>query len=330
MRNIFSLFCAAIAFLFLYSSCKKTQHPTNPTPGNYRLLSYTTLTRSAYTDQHANNFTFSYDARNRVSQIIMSTNDTAPVQNGAIGTRALFYYGNDTIIKTVTNLRTAALIEKDTFIHNSSNQIITAYVPGKKTINFQYFGKLLARRTDNYYNGYSSVGSLRIYTSDNADFLNNSYDGSLYATFSSSLSYPLSVDWTDILGVNVNHVVNSNSDILNNYNKLKTTVRVTDINNHVDTVIYPGGDLWLKESYGVYPDKANRIGDYLQIASFTNYGINIYDAAHLTKTVKTIFQNTNVTYDIDADSKIKTATAVTVDTAGALTTTIFSYQYELF
>ena len=79
--------------------------------------------------------------------------------------------------------------------------------------------------------------------------------------------------------------------------------------------------------FSYYTDYTNRIGDYLQICSFTMYGSNIYQYTNLVHYIL----GTNpliatVTYNIDAYSNI---TSSFVSNAGLTDSTVaYSFQYE--
>ena len=327
MKKIFSLFFVAVTIssLLLYPSCKKTQHPTNPTPGNYRILSI-----SKHTDSSARTeiYTFSYDASNRVSQVIYTTNDSATVKSSlySVGTRAVFTYSNDSIYKVTSVLRTGAFIDSNIYIRNTSGQIITAYLPGMVT-QFEYYGKLLAKRTDKYFHNATSIGAVKVYTSDNADFLAWTFDGTLTAYFPKADTIPFTVNWVNFAGTATTHTATSYTDVFTGYNRLPLTMNFSDAFGHKDTVSFPAA-YRLTESYGVFPDTFNRPGDYMHIESFIMYGVDIYQQAHLTKSVTNTGSITNVTYEIDADSKITTTNAYIKDSLGHNIISQYRFQYE--
>lgn len=328
MKKIFSLFfvTVTISSLLLYPSCKKTQHPTKPTPGNYRILSISKRTDSA---AKIETYTFSYDASNRLSQVIYTTNDSATVKSGStsVGTRAVFTYSNDSIYKITTKLRTGAVIDTNIYIKNNAGQIITAYLPGQ-VIQFEYYGKLLSRRTDKYFHNATSISAIKNYTSNNADFLAWSFDGNLTANFPNADIVPFTVNWVTALATTT-HTATTYTDVFTGYNKLPITMNFVDAFGHTDTVSFPGG-IRSTESYGVFPDKFNRPGDYLYIESFIMYGVDIYQQAHLTKSVTNTGATTNVTYEIDADSKITTTNAHTIDSLNHNIISNYRFQYETY
>jgi hypothetical protein len=355
MKRVFLLVCPVIAVAFFFiSSCKKTQHPTNPTPSNYRLLSYTKVTDVTYSTE---NYTFFYDANNRVSQVLFTTNEaTSPY----VSTRSLFFYTNDSIFKVTTNVVKKDTIEIDTFIKNPAGLISIAYFKGRHAVNYQYFGKLLSWVSDTFSNGGVSVASGRTYTSDNADLLSLNFDGVLHLTVEDSvlrvvpvtgkspdtvIAGPLAVTWTTT--TSASHSVKPSilrttqigpgtydttyifyDQLSGNTLSLPVSVSGTDANGIViPMVTYPGG-AWPKESYGVFPDKDDRVGDYFQLQSFTTYGVNIFQNAHLLKSITNPGHTTNITYVIDADSKISTTTATTIDSVGHQHVVVYNLQYE--
>ncbi len=360
MKKIFLLLFAAVSlsFFFICNSCKKTQHPTNPTPANYRILSYTKATMGVYP---SDNYRFYYDGRNRVSEILFSNNDSNGIKVGApISKRSVFYYTNDTIIKITTNVVNKKVLETDTFITNSSGQIITTFMAGHNN-NYQYYGKLLARVSDTFKSYGMSLASARTYTSDNADLLSLNFDGILYATFPDSglnpnpsifdtdtiLTPPLTALW-NLYGTTVTTTTHNNiplitpsaglpyfQDKLTGYDiQYPMTITANDINGTIikGSCTYPGGS-YKNVFFGVYPDKNNRPGDFWQLGSFTTYGINLYQNAHLIKTISIPLHGTHVNYTIDGDSKITTAIVTYNDTVNnhySQIIEVYNLQYETF
>lgn len=92
----------------------------------------------------------------------------------------------------------------------------------------------------------------------------------------------------------------------------------------------------INESYTYNIDMANRPGDYFQLLSFAKYGFNFYQYHNLLRSVidpltATNTNTTNLTYVIDADSKITRTTAVITDSSDAVVETqVFDIQYEKF
>ena len=328
MKKIFSLFFVAVTIssLLLYPSCKKTQHPTKPTPGNYRILSISKRTDSA---AKIETYTFSYDASNRLSQVIYTTNDSATVKTSlsSVGTRSVFSYSNDSIYKVTSILRTGAFIDSNIYIKNREGQIITAYLPNH-VIQFEYYGKLLSRRTDKYMHNATSIGATKNYTSNNSDFLAVSFDGNLTANFPKADTAPFTVNWVTPLAT-TKHTATTYTDVFTGYNMLPVTMDFEDAFGHKDTVSFPGG-YRPNESYGVFPDKFNRPGDYMYIESFIMFGVDIYQQAHLTKSITGTTSVTNVTYEIDADSKITTTNAHTIDSLNRNIISNYRFQYETY
>ena len=259
-----------------------------------------------------------------------------------------FRYSNDTIYKTYTTTHTYAIVERDTFIQNSFGFITRSYVHGEFN-TFSYFGKLLSKITKSVYDSGTIMSANTSYTSDNGDLLNKSYDGNLYVTFPDSgissylidhdtvLSLPLTVKWYDMghnkVDSTIHTGVNSKSDVLTNYTSGDPVwVQAIDPNNVIayDTLFWPGG-IWWKESFYVYPNLLDRPGDYLQIESFTTYGVNIYQNNHLVKEiVETKGPTTSITYTIDADSKVTQTYVTKTDQHFNVFTTVYKFQYETY
>ncbi len=361
MKKIFLITLAVMTAMcsVFYTSCKKTTHPTHPTPANNRILSYTKFSTSTVSGVAVNeNFTFFYDGQKRVSQILYTTNDPVKVTAGAANEKISFTYASDTIYKTITAETSLILIERDTFIQNLTTGLITtAYTPGN--INtFNYFGNLIAGTTKSVYDSGTVISATSTFTSDNGDLLIRSYDGTLHATYPDSglidlnsdgvLSTAFLIDtvnvfWTDLVTgkVTEHKLVDSYSDIFTGYTTgHPMAIQIYDtsllaLSPYIpviayDTCIWPGG-IWPKENYYVYPDLLNRTGDYLQIESFTMYGVNIYQNAHMVKQI--VEQNgptTNATYTIDADSKVTQTYVTKVYPDTSTYTTVYKLQYETF
>ena len=75
---------------------------------------------------------------------------------------------------------------------------------------------------------------------------------------------------------------------------------------------------------------ANRIGDYLQLNSYTKWGNNVYRNNHLVKSIINSGYTTTLTYNIDAYSKVTQITAKIVDSVANTWTTTYNLQYESF
>ena len=92
----------------------------------------------------------------------------------------------------------------------------------------------------------------------------------------------------------------------------------------------------IAESYTYNIDMANRPGDYFQLMSFAKYGFNFYQYHNLLRSVTdpvatTNTVTTNLTYVIDADSKItKTTASITDSSSAPIETQVFDIQYEKF
>lgn len=325
MKRIISLLLTVVTLVIISLSCKKTQHTTNPTPDNYRLLSFTKAVNGVYPND---NYRFYYDSRNRISEILYTTNNEPIVMGVGLGKRAVFSYSNDTIYKVISDVQTKVDVEKDTFIRNTSNQIITAYMPGRY-INFEYYGKLLVRVTENYYSGDVAIGASKIFKSNNGDFLSQEFDGNLTATFASVFTPPITVEWITATATTT-HTATSNTDVLTGYKGEPVTVKAADEFSHTGTNAFAGG-VYATETYGVFPDKALRPGDYRQLQSIFTFGVNIYEGAHLTKSISNPLFRTDITYEIDADSKITSLTAITKNVVAKDTTSeVYKVMYETF
>jgi hypothetical protein len=312
-----------VAGFYLLPSCNKVINPRNPLPEKYKIQSYTKIsTLSGATINE--NYSFFYNSDNRVSNILFTSNDSNNFDKSA-----RFEYSNDTIYKTVTRVKTSLVVERDTFIQNSLGQITTAYFP-QYYRTFEYFGKLLVRVNETFYNvGYSSNTQFKstvVYTSNNSDFLRN--DGNLsinYPYFSS----PISVAYTNFnpkapILVTADGV--GNDLRLNDYIKGGIYITSVDDFGNVDTATYPGLDY--KQTFGVFPDQINRMGDYMQLGSFTTYGVNLYQNTHLVKSIYTAVDSSDITYVIDGDSKITQTHIATKDHSGIIrNTAVYKMQY---
>src|SRR5271170_6659934 len=113
MKKLLSLYPVVglvMLLAFNITSCKKPVHSLRPSPNNIRLLGYSATTQR-YTigaiDTNTDNYSFFYDAIGRVSTIIYSSSDPAVINKlpaGQNNEKMSFYYGNDTCIKTTTDL----------------------------------------------------------------------------------------------------------------------------------------------------------------------------------------------------------------------------------
>jgi len=353
------LLCSVVVAL-TYTSCKKPVHSLQPTPNNVRLMSYTATTHllsTSLVDTTSDNYTFFYDGNNRVIKILFSTSDTTKINHWLqhqTSVNMTFYYSNDTCIKTIAALSGTPVIEIDTFIINSSTGLIaTTFTPGVVT-NYQYYGKLLAIQSDEYYNNYhgvTTVSDTRDYTSDNGNFLASSFNGTLNVTFPSTMSvtpYAMRDYWMNITGLNttapnlidVHHTpqipgivhtgLTTYTDQLD-YTMSGTPLLIfaTDTSRDTCYVDYPG-NVWPSQSYSFYTNLANRTGDYLQLTSFSLWGNNLYQNANLVHTIVNSGYTTNVTYNIDSYSNITQMTAVIVDSLANTRNITYNLQYETF
>lgn len=305
-----------------FSSCKKVIHPANPTPDNYRLLTYTKTTPGGIYDLNEN-YRFYYNSNKRVSQITRTSNDT-----NLANYNARFTYINDTIYKTISRLEMDTVLERDTFIQNGQGQITLSYTPGFVQ-KFEYLGKLLTKVTKIYYDSAVAISSMVNYFSDNGDFRNRAGDGTLTANFY-GISAPLKVSWYTVTSTSATtHNVSGLTDMLTGYTVGGAAVTALDAFNNFVGGYYWGAE-WPNESYGFFTDHANRPGDYLHIGSFTTFGVNIYENAHLVNVITTTGHTTNVVYTIDGDSKIKQTFVSTKDSANRIFQTNYKLDYEQF
>jgi len=295
------------------------------------------------------NYRFVYDGNNRVSQIFFTSNDQAKVLSGIADLSIKFYYSSDSIYKTTTDLRTSTVKERDTFLVNLQGQVVTALFPWE-VHKFTYYGKLLATESVTFRDTGTLVTANLIYTSNNGDLLYRLFDGNLYATFPDSgirsyipptdtfrdtiLSLPLHVVWSTYLTNGTvtftDHMgVGSYSDVLSGYSQNMVSVDAVDDNFvRVRTVFFPAG-YTAKQQYEIYDFLDERPGDYLQLESFTTYGINLYQQKHMMHAVTNEFTATKVAYSIDADSKVTNTNVVIKDSLTKNTTSIaYKLQYE--
>jgi hypothetical protein len=341
MKRIFPI--CAVAFLAVSAilpSCKKTEHETHPTPNNVRITGYTLIdsvyiagTNSTYTVN--DNYRFYYDESKRVSKIIYTT-----IALNKPNTQMMFTYKGDTIYKTTYSIGTQNILERDTFLLNSQGQIKTAYTPGTygTTYNYEYFNGLLSKEETAARDSFGSVAGLTTYTSIDGDLLKHYHDGNVTAKFdqlvnNTSFSYKLdSVLWytSNLMLLMVHTHVNSFTDVLNNYQGQPLVVVGKDVWGNKDTLRFPG--IWYNQSYEFYTEagKQNRPGDWMQLQSFTYFGKNIYENKHLVRKISTPGRISTVTYNIDADSKIKQTFVTVKDSALNLHNMKYDIQYEIF
>jgi hypothetical protein len=360
MKKSLSLIACAllVGSVSLMPSCKKIYHATNITPANARLLGYTKITTRVIiapftpTPVITENYSFSYDDNNRLSQVLYATNDSNVKKLGLLNLRMSYDYSGGNIYRTVYNLKNANVVERDTFSLNAYGQLVSSVFPWESH-SYTYQGKLIATQKDTYSDSGTTISATYNFTSDNHDLLHQEFNGVLTATFPDSgiravilpadttrdtiLTYPLDVTWTT---VNVSsggydstytyhNGVNSHTDQLTGYSQKTVKVDAKDANGaYVRSVYFPAG-LNPQKFYQIYDFLSNRTGDYLQLESFKTFGVNVYQNEHLIKTMTTAYDTTNVTYDIDAQSKITQTHVVIKDKLGNKTTIDYKLQYEL-
>ncbi len=333
MKKSFLLYVVALLLVGSYigTSCKKIIHSNAPVPNNVRMLSYTKITSIKMTvpvngmpATINENFRFYYDEGNRVSKIVYTGNDSFEIHKNIT-----FEYRGDSIFKTTTNILTNIIVERDTFILNSSGLLVTAYTPYMKN-TYEYYGKLLARNT-RMGTSYSRITMTdnSTYTSVNGDFLKHNFDGKL------------KIDFTDVTTpINVVKLLTypkvTDTVFKNNYDALTYTqdygynpmyVYLNDGTNVKDSLEYPGL-FWVNEGYHFYTEDANRTGDYMQLESFTFYGVNIFQNSHLVESITARNRNAAITYDIDAYSKITRTKVVILDSVLNNFTSVYDIQNE--
>jgi hypothetical protein len=104
---------------------------------------------------------------------------------------------------------------------------------------------------------------------------------------------------------------------------------VQDTLQDTTELIYPAWD-WANEGYHFYTENANRIGDWLQLQSFTMYGQNIYRNSHLVESISARNKNAYIDYKYDAQSKITQTSVVVTDSSMNKRTYTYDLQYETF
>jgi|GEM_PF-3134487 len=355
MKKLLSfLVCTVLVTgIFMSPSCKKIYHSTEFTPTNFRLLGFTkVITRNIIAPPAAwpvitETYSFAYDDNNRVSQILFSTNDSNQKPLGLLDLRMTFDYQGSTVYKTITNLKSVRVVERDTFNLNGYSQLLSAYFPWDYH-TFTYQGKLVAAQTDAYRDSGTIVSATSYFTSDNHDLLHQLFNGTLSVTFPDSgirpfvtpvdtfrdtiLSLPLSITWTTfvpgplgITTVDANHTNNSYSDALSGNSQYMVEVNAVDpYGIYVRPVFFPAG-LNSTKFFQIYDYLLNRPGDYLQLEAFKTYGVNVYQNEHLLKQLTTAYDTTFVSYDIDAQSKITQTHVLVKDKLGNAT----RYEYRL-
>ncbi len=358
MKKLFSLFICALCAtcIFMYPSCKKIYHSTLPTPSNFRLLGFTKIiTHNIIIPFSAKpvvteSYSFGYDDNNRLSQVLMSSNDSNLKKLGLLDLRMTYDYSGGTVNRTIYNLKQANVAERDTFQLNANNQLVSCSFPWE-THTFTYNGNLLASQTDSYRDSGTVVSASTYFTSDNLDLLQEYFNGNLTATFPDSgirpditpafpdrdsiITLPLSVTWASIVpkttGIDttfVYHTANALSDGLSGYGEYMVKVTAVDpYGIFVRPVYFPAG-LNSTKFFQIYDFLPNRTGDYLQLESFKTYGVNVFQNQHMIKQISTAYDTTFVNYDIDAQSKVTQTHVLLKDKMGNLTTIEYKLIYD--
>lgn len=355
MKKFFLLSVVVVmaGFLAMQTSCRKSRsHPTNPTPEDYRLLSYTKVLSAniimppAIVPLISENYRFVYSGDN-VSSIFITSNDSLKVAKGMAHLKVEFIRKADTIYKISTDLNTSTIKQRDTFLVNTYGQIIHAYFP-KEVHHFTYFGKLIATERVIYRDTGTQLAADLTFTADQGDHLYRLWNETITAYFPDSgiappftvpyiwhdtvLTTPLDILWAvfdnpstprliEVLDHGSKTLQLSGSFLqygagINGFDKNKVAFR---------TGIFPPG-YTARQFYEYYDELANRPGDYQQLESVTTYGVNIYANNHLLWQISSPYRTTRVTYDIDADSKV---TFTNVHIKDSLTKNAFNAQYKL-
>jgi len=340
MKKYTPLLIAGLVSLgtIISSSCKKTIHSNAPTPNNVRLLSYTRITslttnvpKSVPGNNITESFRFYYDDINRVSQIVYTGNNSFEINK-----RIDFDYFSDTTVKSITDIVTGIVVERDTFIRNSDGYITTAYFPGigKSGIryNFDYYGKLLTRikATATDWN-HITMNAQVTYTSVNGDLLKQNPEGKLKTEFY-NLTPSLNIDWlnnTMGLYTRIEDLKASEYTFQPYDHKAPFEVFIQDALQDTARLSYPAWD-WVGESYHFYTEDAIRIGDYMQLESFTRYGDNIFRNNHLVESISATNKNAYIHYVIDAESKITQMKVDIKDNVLNKYTLTYDLQYEKY
>ena len=365
---LYTLVVLAALSVFLYTSCKKIIHSNAPTPANIRIHSYTATTQTNQVtpfpeaDTINDNYTFTYDALNRVSQILFTSNDLRYPNNQRSQT-ITFTYSGDSVFKTIMTVPLNTFyhitFETDTFLVNSQGLITNTYEPGHRT-NYEYYGQLIDRKSEVFYHdapfgtstvtATTSISDERIYNSDNGDFLNYTFDGNLtvnypsamtigtypmrdyivYPTFGGTTAYYYTIDPNPYLFYTQQGGVSSTTQTISNYSEWPLVAFAVDTSNDTAWCAYPGNNIYRQETYTFYTTMANRIGDYLQLGSYTKYGNNLYRNNHLVKSISNPGYTTTVEYSIDAYSEISQMRVKVVDSVANTKTTLYNLQYEKF
>ena len=370
---LYSIVVLAALSVLSYSSCKKIIHSNAPTPGNIRLHSYTATTQTNQAlpfpeaDTINDNYTFTYDGNNRVSQILFTSNDLRYPNNQRSET-ITFRYSNDTVYKTTMtvpfNTFYHVTFETDTFLLNTQGLITNTYEPGHRT-NYEYYGQLLDRKSEVFYHdkaigtstiiGTTTISNERIYNSVDGDFLNYTFNGVLtvnypngtypygmnigtypmreylvYPTFTGPTAYYYTIDPNAYLYYTQTGGATSTTQTINGYSEWPLVAFAVDTTNDTAWVAYPGNNIYGHEDYTFYTTMANRIGDYLQLNSYTKYGVNLYRNKHLVKSISNPGYTTTAVYNIDAQSMVSQMTVKVVDSVANTKTTVYNLQYEKY
>jgi hypothetical protein len=361
MKKLLSFPVAAmLACLFISPSCRKTEHATNPTPSNVRLLGYTEIITQTIvapirlTPVITETYSFAYNSDNRLSLVLFATNDSNQKRLGLLDLRAVYTYTGGSISRAVTNLKSTSIVETDIFNQNAFGQLTSAYFPWDSHL-YTYQGKLLASQKDIYADTGTTITAYTTFTSDNHDLLNQFFNGTLTANFSdtglrpvlpvgatvrdSVMTLPITVTWTTYSPTGGTPAVTTHqissftssgqlTDNLTGYSQQMVRLDAVDpYGIYTRPVYFPAG-LNPRRYFQYYNLLDNRMGDYLQLESFKIYGMNLYDNQHLIKQISTDYDTTFISYDIDGQSKITQTHVLKKDKLGNRVQMEYKLQYD--
>lgn len=317
-------------------ACKKPYHPSAPSPNNVRMLGYQKITTYKPSLSSApipnpvyETFRFYYDVKNRLSKIQYSVDGLSPKHYDYDFT----YYGgnNDTIVKKTTDIIANLILQSDTF-YTSNGLLTEAHTPF--LINkYEYYGRLVARniRTATTYRNIE-LRTESIYTSIDGDLLENQFNNKAeLSIFNMTSPYDIHFFQWSAPGVpdTTNLRNNASSTYTKAYNMKPIFVHVTDAASKKDSVDFAGAD-WVNERYHFYTDNYNRPGDWLWLQSYTMYGMNIYNNAHMVESITQRDKSVYVKYDIDAFNLVTRTTVDMKDSVLNKTNYTYNIEWERF
>jgi hypothetical protein len=202
---------------------------------------------------------------------------------------------------------------------------------------YQYLGKLMVRNTAIAHDPTGTATTVSTITSTSGNFLELTYDGQLafsftdlqpsYSTIHLDYAYNNSTLTAHIID-SVHETINGSTKTVDGYTRVPMTVMAVDTLHDTAYAFYPGL-IWSKEDYTFTGDN-NRIGDYLQLQSFSIYGANIYQNNNLVKSIKNSGYTKNMTYTMDAQSEITETDVSIVDSLGGTSSLVYKLQYQTY